>query len=193
MENSPLARLPSEIRNLIYEDVLRRNRCDITLDDEGGAHLECAEQALAITQTCKVIRRETRSTFFAINRFDFHEPRADLLATRFLYAMTCLGPENVQAVRQVKITTDLFLPCTCDIDDEDFCNGCDRVIRSLQQVRAWKITQASLELQIETLTFEGHYEAFNLDFICELEEVKVTNPIGMLCFFYDMLRKLETL
>lgn len=76
MDASPLAKLPPELRSIIYELVLyrplgfrferRRKNADITYcnpPDQRQRHM------LALTEVCKHVRAESTSTFYAINSF----------------------------------------------------------------------------------------------------------------------------
>ena len=104
MDASPLAKLPAELRNRVYHEVLcqedpivlifeRRHerqemlkgRMDLpTLprpsEDSGVASrgqlkdLERMSNRMAITATCKPLRQETRDLFFAINSFEIRVP-----------------------------------------------------------------------------------------------------------------------
>lgn len=112
MDASPLAKLPPELRNRVYYEVLHQEdpivlifeRCDerrerlhihvdipaITCPSEdcdaaSRGHLKdlkCMRNRMAITATCKPLRKETRDLFFAINSFEIEVPVFGIYAPR---------------------------------------------------------------------------------------------------------------
>ncbi|KAI7204232.1 hypothetical protein KC343_g11842 [Hortaea werneckii] len=94
MDASPLSKLPPELRNMVYHEVLRRedpivlffNQWD-DLEEISEVRLwndvyrwkdtlrgrskkiECTRNMMSLTATCKALRQETRDLFFAVNSF----------------------------------------------------------------------------------------------------------------------------
>jgi len=85
MVDSSLLKLPPELRNRIYELVLRRNTPVIArwCNDSKRFHQITEREdagifyALAITTTCKTIRSECRKLFYAFNTFEFQVSAQD--------------------------------------------------------------------------------------------------------------------
>ncbi|KAI7374092.1 hypothetical protein KC336_g20281 [Hortaea werneckii] len=83
MDASPLAKLPAELRNNIYHEVLLQEetikltfkpaeknvKSRVLLSGSRQQH-----QMLALTLTCKPLRRETHDLFFALNSFEILVP-----------------------------------------------------------------------------------------------------------------------
>ena len=61
MDNSPLAKLPAELRNEIAR---------LALEQESPLDLGLIRRDNGLTQTCKQLRGETRPMFWALNRFE---------------------------------------------------------------------------------------------------------------------------
>ncbi|KAI6888380.1 hypothetical protein KC363_g898 [Hortaea werneckii] len=83
MDASPIAKLPAELRNNIYHEVLlhektikltfqpaeKNAKSRVLLSGSRQQH-----QMLALTLTCKPLRRETYDLFFALNSFEISVP-----------------------------------------------------------------------------------------------------------------------
>ncbi len=81
MDNSPLKRLPAELRNEISKLVLDHDGCLQVRYNEWPARLVIEDSAyhsnpswpdpyrLALAQTCKQLRGETKGLFFSTNYF----------------------------------------------------------------------------------------------------------------------------
>ena len=68
MERSPLARLPAELRNDIYELVLQApNTIEVVFTEFGTVRARNAR--LALTATCYAIRSETLTLYYSLNHF----------------------------------------------------------------------------------------------------------------------------
>jgi len=63
MDNSPLARLPSELRNRVYELAL-------TVQMDYPIYLRDIDLHIGLTRTCRQARNESRPMFYAFNRFE---------------------------------------------------------------------------------------------------------------------------
>lgn len=81
MDASPLAKLPPELRNTIYHEVLlQEDTIKLTFKPAKGnvksrillRETGSQRQLLALTFTCKLLRRETHDLFFAINSFEIY-------------------------------------------------------------------------------------------------------------------------
>ncbi|KAK5713800.1 hypothetical protein LTR17_017484 [Elasticomyces elasticus] len=93
MDNSPLARLPRELRDVIYEMVLRQEKpISFNYQSRSGeksrylhAHLDDCH-ALAITKTCKAVHAETSQLVFSCNILQMkstaYEKRDEILHVR---------------------------------------------------------------------------------------------------------------
>ncbi|KAI7496518.1 hypothetical protein KC357_g337 [Hortaea werneckii] len=109
MDASPLAKLPAELRNNIYHEVLlqqdtikltfkpAKNAIEsrLLLNDSG-----CPRHLLALASTCKPLRSEAHDLFFAINSFEIHAPififnsrisKASIPIHHFLSSVTTLS------------------------------------------------------------------------------------------------------
>jgi len=79
MENSPLARLPGELRTQIYELVLALSHpIEITVHHESST-AQASGAPLALTSTCRTIREQTLKLFYSTNNF--------ILRTKCLYLL----------------------------------------------------------------------------------------------------------
>ncbi|GAB1744104.1 hypothetical protein NU219Hw_g1264t1 [Hortaea werneckii] len=81
MDASPLAKLSPELRNIIYhEALLQEDTIKLTFKPAKETvksrvirhDSACRRHLLALTITCKALRRETHDLFFAINSFEIH-------------------------------------------------------------------------------------------------------------------------
>lgn len=122
MDNSPLNKLPPELRLSIYEFVLSNtDSLDITYNHVNGGEKICVRGSqrngphlLALTQTCAHIRRECDTLFFSLNPVvlrvrDFPKCAIpDVFSEGFkpICALSkTIGRENVAALRS--LTVDL--------------------------------------------------------------------------------------
>ncbi|KAF2723611.1 hypothetical protein K431DRAFT_301517 [Polychaeton citri CBS 116435] len=120
MDNSPFDRLSGELRNLIYEYALdaqdpivipspsrRRAHFPSHIIDIGGT--QAFPQSPPLAQTCRRIRNESLSIFFAANVFWFNQQPFTYSAegAEEIYTDSCLrflrsiGPTNAAALRHV--------------------------------------------------------------------------------------------
>ncbi|KAI7091121.1 hypothetical protein KC356_g954 [Hortaea werneckii] len=130
MDASPLAKLPAELRNNIYHEVLlqedsiklsfepaRDNNKSRVVLFTGRQH-----EFLALTLTCKALRRETHELFFAINSFEIeaHQSRIDnsrsgtasMPILRFLDGVTTLSARS--AIKSIALHIGLYIPSRSD-------------------------------------------------------------------------------
>ncbi|KAK5746005.1 hypothetical protein LTR17_001135 [Elasticomyces elasticus] len=115
MDGSPLQRIPAELRVQIYEWVLKQ-QTPVFVANEAQRRIRYGSRlpanTLAITQTCKEMRREIAQLFFTCNDFSVtgpqvtayrrvegakcgHHPLSDLVAT--------IGPANAGMVHGVQV------------------------------------------------------------------------------------------
>ena len=121
MNDSPLNRLPAELRNNSYELVLTK-RCRVIIDHESvrrNAKLKAPNliaNALALTRTCKQIHAESAAIFYARNELTIlarHTILDQRVMTRAACAksimkplhafLTSIGPKNQTALRSIRI------------------------------------------------------------------------------------------
>ena len=163
MESSPLARLPAELRNDVYELVLigpapltfwttyrRGKRCVMKIAPE-SKHL------LALTEVCKEVRAETKLLFFAANTFVFAERQLRRLPPIFdtlRHFPSTIGSDAVRALRHVYIAF-APLPCYedlrsngCEAEITAQCSRCLKYCAQLAQVRQWLLRTSSFQATI---------------------------------------------
>lgn len=112
MESSSFSKLAPELRNRIFEMAL--SYPDPTSIDE-SCKRRCkdalrARNPRALTMTCRKINLDTRSMFFAVNRFSFstpgyHTPSSvspQLLANLRVW-LRLIGPANAELLRQFHV------------------------------------------------------------------------------------------
>ena len=106
MDDSPLARLPRELRNQIYHAVLVREtpvRVDSPLNSPRLRHENHPVSLAALLQTCRQVRSEAAAMFYGLNTFvvvdGFYEER-DL----HLFAwLGTLGDDTKALLRHVRL------------------------------------------------------------------------------------------
>lgn len=133
MENSPLTKLPAELRNDIYKLVLTRpiavsleyrgtsrhtGICETQTDWQGpfseavfedlfGGQLTGCMKALGLPSTCKALYTECTSLFYSTNTFSFDYPASSTYAysdlSRFATFRDTIGAHNAAAWRSVVI------------------------------------------------------------------------------------------
>ncbi|KAK5124171.1 hypothetical protein LTR85_001874 [Meristemomyces frigidus] len=108
MDDSPLAKLPAELRNHIYTLVLKRNTpygvtsaynlIDIVLERTGGE-----KHTLGMSATCKALHAECTPFFYAENQFIIKCPvRQELLSLVRKFKNT-IGVRNATALRSITV------------------------------------------------------------------------------------------
>lgn len=116
MDESPLARLSPELRNRIYENLFTpedipsyAHEEQLTLDITANSVIAGTEfrKAIALVQTCRQLRTETRLMFFSGCTFHIcAEDCIDVLrgqATLAAHYLRSLGPEVLRVVHQLRI------------------------------------------------------------------------------------------
>lgn len=114
MERSPLTRLPPELRNRIYELVLRSDDTIEIMDNgivNGRLALYSRDAAesriLALTITCGKVRAECLQLFYSVNTFLFNAQwtlNADKLRCMHIFRRI-IGDQNAAALRNVAFST----------------------------------------------------------------------------------------
>lgn len=123
MNKSPLSKLPAEIRNSIYELVLKQKKpfileptikndqfADWRLVKDSDAH----STTLALSETCKAVNNECKHLIFAINTFVLRVGHAGGKPSAKSYDGVlegfCLhiGQANVSALRSVIVQVECF-------------------------------------------------------------------------------------
>lgn len=112
MDESPLAKLPPELRNRIYELALRQEnpvRLHWTIWPEEKVHHMDATRStptiLALTKTCRQIRQESNKLFYAVNRFIVDCRRMELCSTLMDVLVQQLGKDNVVLAESIVLDT----------------------------------------------------------------------------------------
>lgn len=101
MDNSPLARLPRELRDHIYELVLSFKSHLYLHDDDpdNPARLPCGQ----LTRVCRQLRAETQPIFYSSNKFMVNALWKPATEIRLAAGLRALGPEIVCRIRQIYI------------------------------------------------------------------------------------------
>lgn len=101
MDASPLASLPAELRNEIYELVLlEQSEVIITADNNKQRSPDSVHPAL--TKVCKQIRTECHGTYFAVNDFRIKAPSYTSYPLQFLNQwLDHIGTANAQHLQTV--------------------------------------------------------------------------------------------
>ena len=126
MDASPLAKLPPELRNNIYEEVLlQEDAIKLTFKPAEDENVKsrvvlCTRRQnefLALTLTCKPLRRETHDLFFALNSFEIYAPTysvgsrsgtASIPVHRFLDGVTTLRARS--AIKSITLNIGFYTP-----------------------------------------------------------------------------------
>ena len=69
MDDSPLSKLPGEVRNEIYQLALRHTSPIIICKNENEVMAVNSTPAMALTAVCRQMRKETLKIFYAVNSF----------------------------------------------------------------------------------------------------------------------------
>lgn len=101
MENSSFAKLSPELRNQIYELVLRSNRTTLELRD--------IKSYSGLTQTCRQIRAESLPMLFALNNFAFTTSNQRL--QKFCAFLRAVGPAVIPQIRSLRLLIIERVPC----------------------------------------------------------------------------------
>ncbi|KAF2767690.1 hypothetical protein EJ03DRAFT_352893 [Teratosphaeria nubilosa] len=117
MDKSPFKKLPAELRNIVYEMVLKTAteialypQIELEIDSDMVAtrqmtaksdaqSAKAARDCFALTMACKEIRSETIGLFYAINRFKF-DPFLDIRVGQWGNASKQQYAEGLDAVRR---------------------------------------------------------------------------------------------
>ncbi|KAK4965487.1 hypothetical protein LTR42_012243 [Elasticomyces elasticus] len=136
MENSPLKKLPAELRNSIYE---------LALWQSGGISIGLIQtpqgfrwrsKAPALPSVCRQLRRETVEMFYSINRFTIRTKfieayegyhagteEDDIVITRVIDVARCLraiGHERVKRAQGVSLHIGRYLGDDAFLDFQDY-------------------------------------------------------------------------
>ncbi|KAI6804802.1 hypothetical protein KC332_g14583 [Hortaea werneckii] len=130
MDASPLAKLPAELRNNIYHNVLlQEDNIKLSFQPAGNNQKSrvvlCTRRQnefLALTLTCKALRRETHELFFAMNSFEIdanvsnvsnaRSGTASMPILRFLDGVTTLSARS--AIKSIALNIGLQFPSRND-------------------------------------------------------------------------------
>ncbi|KAK4550180.1 hypothetical protein LTR36_003147 [Oleoguttula mirabilis] len=113
MENSPLARLPPELRNRIYELALKSDRPFTLVFKHMLGQEPSAQQRhpTGLARTCKALRKEATQLFYAINAFEIQTDESpDYISTTCCYLVRnvrafvdMIGASNACALRSITL------------------------------------------------------------------------------------------
>ena len=153
MDNSPLRKLPPEVRNIIYDLALRSKTgdCHITSTRHRPLVLVRGQDnrlPLALTQACRAIRQETRDTFFAVNNFvvKVNPGKATLKTSQF---RSFIGEDREHALRRITICTDV-IDCRCNHGrPARICASCDRFLRDLKKLYKWSLAHGRVAVKLK--------------------------------------------
>ena len=106
MDQSPLGRLPAELRNRVYEYLLEDgNQYCITthFNDRGVAKLKAslADQPLALARTCRTAYEEFTPLFYSSNIFMIRGRVGTAVLKSFDAFTTMIGDKNSESLRSV--------------------------------------------------------------------------------------------
>lgn len=114
MDNSPLGRLPPEIREAIYTYTLHfADGISINIGGEGPQlrSPKPSEYPQALTQTCKKIRAESLEIFYAQNVLRIRPYPGDPRDSDILEAwLTSIGQKNRRAIQRIDMELGLWSP-----------------------------------------------------------------------------------
>ncbi|KAK4554393.1 hypothetical protein LTR86_008601 [Recurvomyces mirabilis] len=117
MENSPLSRLPAELRSQIYELALTvAQPIEIKLQHDTKT-VKAAGVPLALTSTCRSIRKETLKLFYSINKFVLrtnylyllchgHDDHTDASMAPFFEWIDIIGSDKLELMRDLTLDLD---------------------------------------------------------------------------------------
>lgn len=109
MDHSPLARLPPELRNKIYEIALTQEKPVARFHPYISRARDHCTHRLALTRTCKQIHAESSQLFYSCNTFKLIAQSSDGKALTCLDSLVSrLGEANTAAMRRLQI--NLFMP-----------------------------------------------------------------------------------
>lgn len=132
MDNSPLAKLPAELRASIYEFALA-SPTPITLSSQNGRsgsklqrrrRLQSPSAHMALTRTCRQIYRETGHLFFSLNTFEFRDTCLVSLSTVIKNAFMRMPQAWHSVLRHVEVR---LWPSIC------FCHCCSHRTSNLRR------------------------------------------------------------
>jgi hypothetical protein len=167
MDHSPLMRLPPELRNRIYEEVLQMSG-EVNMILTSKVVKEPDQSIpLSLTTTCLQLRAETSRMFYALNTF--------VLATCFLAAadpdcaidavwckwytwffskwLTCIGQANIKAAKEIVFDLGKY---EFGYPSEDFPGTWDNVAPHLERlVEKFGSTISNVIVAFEVVAWEG--------------------------------------
>jgi hypothetical protein len=100
--NSPLLKLPAEVRNCIYEYAFARGSIDFMKDsassDDSSPHTRKHQGASALIHVCRQVRHEALPIFYTNTTFHFSS------LDRWLPALTRLGSNVYNPIRRIRVS-----------------------------------------------------------------------------------------
>jgi hypothetical protein len=167
MDNSPLGKLPGELRNNIYELVaLKPNTAMRLCISANAAHAhtddsDLAQTALALAATCEEIRVEVLPLFYGANTFTFTLPgllikgtktrltRDLITVSRILRWFQDMGERSASLLRTVVVDLDRW-SLWHEIGMQQGPHGAEIVNHVMGELeRAFELSGAKLELRVK--------------------------------------------
>lgn len=125
-QSSALLALPAELRNTIYHTVLKA-------EDENHEQSQNLSKRIGILQTCRQVREEASSIFFAETTFAF---RVSIDGTEKLTAwLTTIGPKNASLLTSLVIT---IVPSQATQEFELMFKAAARARKPKQALKLWR-------------------------------------------------------
>lgn len=165
MDGSPLIKLPPEIRNYIYELLLKQTQTFVL-------HNSCTRIAwsvthrtlvptrmLALTETCKAIHEECTPLFYGINKFMLLLPlhKSAHLGSMLGVFMRQIGTLPTSALRFVSIKMNRF--STQDLRDGKVARVLCSIIGVVRSKLCSTNTACKVRLKFGLTYFESNYDA----------------------------------
>ena len=108
MDNSPLAKLPAELRSQIYDLALRKERVILRTND-WAIDIHCLSYWNGITQTCRRLREESHALLFSLHRWHVTLKVSQL--ENFCAFLHAVGPRALDGILSLTFTIEDILPC----------------------------------------------------------------------------------
>lgn len=164
MDNSPLARLPAELRNDIYELALRQEE-PVIIDGCDKHAAVIPPRAMGITQTRKDIRAETAGVFYALNTFTVRHPTSS-----FAGFLDSIGQSSTKAMRSIVL--DGGVACY-ETWGEKYLKDKERMKTSCSRLNGRCATLTRYDIAIEQLLILEQLEGF----VVEIDERVVASSM----------------
>lgn len=155
MDQSPFGSLPAEIRNLIFECAMREDRpIRIAFDAKSRTRIRPVAIAnpLALSRTCKDIRRECHLRFFAINQFHVREDTVIQMLLAWEALLQAIGNDAVKVLHGLQVELNELLcfcadpPARATDDNSRTTEG--NLFKVMCRFRAWQVRHSHCEFEV---------------------------------------------